>query len=198
MVAKRGYVAWSDGQREFDATLDIVAVHTSTRLPSRRRRFFLGGTVTTKFGTPAAARRNAPPSAKVDEAFAKNDEVALVEVWDGNTELAGVTAGRIPGAIRVATPADKLSWAGAEVPPSTLKPGVYLTPPPLPVGARPIPSDLFGRHARVHEYHPSTQLRDGLNLALGKSARPASGASTDRPSRIPPFLSGFWFGPVAR
>ncbi|OLF17640.1 hypothetical protein BU204_10510 [Actinophytocola xanthii] len=200
MIAKHGLVAWSDSQRDVAGTLDVVVVHTSEKQPGTARRILLGGTMTTKFGTPAAARRAEPPREHVDQAFAKDDDDNLVEMWPGNPDgtVATVTAGRVPNAIVIATPRDKLDWAGGKLSPSTMTPGVYLTSPPLPEGARPIPHALFGRYAVVEDFHASPRHREAVDLALAKSVQPVDGPPAGGTSRKSPRLGGTWSSPGVR
>ncbi|MFD2420815.1 WXG100-like domain-containing protein [Amycolatopsis pigmentata] len=199
-LAKDARVSTYEGEfRDWDGTVTVYAVHSTTKKPNRFQRWVLGGMMTS-FGEGSAGRRlTEPPRDAVEKAFAAVEGEPSIKVLpnDSDQSAAGVVRGTVARAIRVAVPVDKVDWASSPLPESTMKPGLYLGAPPRPPGdAVPINPAALGEYAAVEDVHVSRNHIEAVEIALAKRVFPISGPG--KASRESPFLGGTWPAPGAR
>ncbi|OLR93339.1 scabin-related ADP-ribosyltransferase [Actinokineospora bangkokensis] len=170
--------------RGFDGTVDVVVVHRTVATPNWFQRVFMGGMMT---GGPRVDQRLTEPSTA--------DVATAIATGTTTAPAAQIQAFTVPGAVRVAAPADKLDWAVRALPASPMREGIYLgAAPALPAGARPITPGTLGEFATVEHVRVTTNTTEGANIALAKSVEALSPAPGGRPTTVreSPFGGGSW------
>ncbi|MER5389471.1 toxin glutamine deamidase domain-containing protein [Saccharopolyspora sp. NPDC002686] len=179
-AAKDGRAGKYSGEmRDYEGALDIVVVHGSTKDPNWAQHHIAGNRML--FGPNAGERYSGPSKSDLDQVLA------------GDSTHPDIHQGRVDGAIRVTTAADKLNWATKPLPTSATKPGTYLgTPPALP-SDKVVGSALLGPYTNIEHVRISPNSSEAVDIALAKRIEQVPADGTDpTPVRRPPKGSGNW------